>query len=109
MDHHVHAAITEGLRIRGVDCLTAEEDGSAELPDDQLLARALELDRVIFTMDVDFLDVTSQWLRIGRTFAGVVYARQLGITNGQTILDLDLMNQALDPPDIISTVERLPL
>jgi len=26
MDHHVPRAITEGLRLRGVDVLTAEDD-----------------------------------------------------------------------------------
>ena len=30
MDHHVPAAITEGLRSRGIDVLTAFEDGHAE-------------------------------------------------------------------------------
>ena len=30
MDHRVHAAITEGLRQRGVDVLTAHEDGATQ-------------------------------------------------------------------------------
>jgi hypothetical protein len=30
MDHHVHAAITEGLRQRGVDVLTVHEDWAAQ-------------------------------------------------------------------------------
>ena len=33
MDHHVPAAITDGLRSRGVDVLTAFEDGTAEFED----------------------------------------------------------------------------
>ena len=40
MDVHVHAAITEGLRLRGVDVLTAQEDGGRRLPDPALLDRA---------------------------------------------------------------------
>ena len=31
MDHHVPRAITMGLRLRGVDVLTAYEDGANEL------------------------------------------------------------------------------
>lgn len=30
MDHHVFSSITRGLRERGIDVLTAEEDGCAE-------------------------------------------------------------------------------
>ncbi len=30
MDHHVSRAITNGLRLRGVDVLTAYEDGTGE-------------------------------------------------------------------------------
>lgn len=33
MDHHVPRAITNGLRLRGVDVLTAHEDGASELRD----------------------------------------------------------------------------
>jgi hypothetical protein len=33
MDHHVPRAITVGLRLRGVDVLTAYEDGQSELAD----------------------------------------------------------------------------
>jgi hypothetical protein len=33
MDQHVPKAITVGLRLRGVDVVTAYEDGAAELKD----------------------------------------------------------------------------
>jgi hypothetical protein len=42
MDHHIPAAITSGMRRRGVDVLTAFEDGSADGSDDRLLERAIE-------------------------------------------------------------------
>ena len=38
---------TRGLRRKGIDCLTAEEDGTKQLPDDLLLQRATELGRVM--------------------------------------------------------------
>ena len=39
MDVHVPQAITDQLRLRGVDVMTAQEDGSDELDDTVLLAR----------------------------------------------------------------------
>lgn len=50
-DHHVPAAVVDGLRRRGVDVLTAFEDGYHEKPDDELLTRATALDRILFSQD----------------------------------------------------------
>lgn len=43
MDVHIPRAITNGLRLRGVDVLTAQEDGTITLTDTELLKRATEL------------------------------------------------------------------
>ena len=109
MDHHVHTAITEGLRRRGIDVITAHEDGAAELDDKQLLARATQLGRTLFSQDRDLLVLTEQWLRTDRTLAGLIYAHQLGITIGQAIRDLDLIARVLDPEDIQNRIEFIPL
>ena len=37
MDHNVQGAVVDALRVRGVDCLTAQEDGTTTLNDDALL------------------------------------------------------------------------
>lgn len=58
MDHHVRRAVTEGLRRRGVDVLTAREDGRATAKDEKLLARATALDRVLFSQDDDLLAIS---------------------------------------------------
>jgi predicted nuclease of predicted toxin-antitoxin system len=58
MDHHVHAAITEGPGRRGVDVITAHEDGAAEFEDERLLQRATQLGRVLFSQDKDLLILT---------------------------------------------------
>ncbi len=39
MDVHVPKAITVGLRLRGVDVITAQEDNAGELEDPELLDR----------------------------------------------------------------------
>ncbi len=109
MDHHVHAAITTGLRRRGVDVLTAWDDETAQWDDARLLLRATGLGRVIFTQDDDFLAIANHWLESGREFGGVLYAHQLGLTIGQAIRDLELIANALDPADMINQIEFIPL
>ena len=37
MDVHIPAAITEGLRRRGIDVLTSQDDGTREAADEVLL------------------------------------------------------------------------
>jgi hypothetical protein len=73
MDHHVHAAIT---------------DGAAPLDDEELLARATQLGRVLSSQGEDLLTLIHRWLQTGRALAGLVYAQQLGVTIGQAIRDL---------------------
>ncbi len=90
MDHHVPSAVTAGLRHRGVDVLTAEEDGSGALDDDPLLDRAASLGRVLFSQDKDLLTIAHRRLQTGVAFAGVVYAHQLGVSIGQAVRDLEL-------------------
>ena len=109
MDHHIHSAITAGLRRPGVDCLTAEEDGTSSMADERLLERATDLGRVFFTNDRDLLVIAADRLRTGREFAGLVFAEQLGITIGQAIADLELIAKASAPDDCKNRIEYLPL
>lgn len=55
MDEHVPRAITVALRIRGVDVVTAQEDKAVGFSDPELLDRAGDLRRVLFTHDDDLL------------------------------------------------------
>jgi predicted nuclease of predicted toxin-antitoxin system len=55
MDVHIPRAITEGLRLRAINVLTAQEDEMAQADDPILLDRAGELDRLLVTQDTDFL------------------------------------------------------
>jgi hypothetical protein len=109
MDVQVRRAVTEGLRRRGVDVITAQEDDCARLPDPALLDRAQELSRAIFSQDDDMLAEASRRQQQGETFAGVIYAHQLRITTGQTVRDLELIAKVYEPADIENRVEFLPL
>jgi hypothetical protein len=108
LDHHVHDAIGTGLRQRGVDVVTCQEDGTATLDDESLLDRAVVLGRVIFTQDEDFLAIARQRQQTGRDFAGVAYAHQLGISIGKAIRDLELLAKVYEPDDMRNRVEYLP-
>jgi len=108
MDHNVRLAIAKGLRRRGIDVLTAFEDGQAEASDDALLGRAAELGRVVFTQDDDFLALADRWRSAGRRFAGVVYAHQLGATVGQIVADLQLVCESSTVDEMDNSVLFLP-
>jgi predicted nuclease of predicted toxin-antitoxin system len=68
LDHHIHSAIRDGLRSRGIDVLTTIEDGSATWDDELILQRASELGRVVYTQDTDFLRIAHEWADAGREF-----------------------------------------
>ncbi len=109
MDHHVPRAITTGLRLRGVDVVTAFEDGASRLGDPALLDRAGELGRVLFTQDDDLLTEAARRQREGIPFAGVIYAHQLRITIGRCVSDLEIIALAGEPEDLVGRIEFLPL
>ncbi len=109
MDHHVRRAITDGLRLRSVDVLTAEQDGTQRLPDDELLDRAGILGRLLFTQDEDFLVETARRQREGLAFVGVIYGHQRRIAVGQCIRDLEFLCVAGQPADFANQVIYLPL
>lgn len=109
MDHHIPLAISEGLITRGVDIVTAQEDGTATLDDEALLSRATLLNRVLFSQDRDLLIITNQWLESGRDFAGLIYSHQLSITIGRAVRALEIIAQTLDPQDMLNRIEFIPL
>jgi Domain of unknown function (DUF5615) len=109
MDENVRGAVTDGLRGRGVDVLTVQEDGRVGDDDPDVLDRAAKLGRVVFTQDADFLAEGTRRQRAGIPFAGVVYAHQLRISVAQCINDLELIAGAMDLVEFAGRVEYLPL
>jgi hypothetical protein len=109
LDVHVPIAIANALSLRGVDVLTAQEDGAGELSDPELLDRATTLGRVLFTQDKDFLSETYRRQETGETFGGVIYVHQLHITIGQSVAELELIAKVCAPADFINHIEYLPL
>ena len=108
MDVHVPQAIVEQLRRRGVDVLTAVEDGQETADDRDLVRRAFALERVVFTQDIGFKALAEQMQRDRRPFAGLIFAHPLHVTIGQLVKDLQLIAEASDPQDWANLVEHLP-
>lgn len=109
MDQHVPRAITNGLRSRGIDVLTAAEDSASAFTDPELLERASLRGRVLFSQDDDLLTEASGCQAEGVPFAGVIYAHQLRISIGACIRELELIAIAGEPDDLRNRVLFLPL
>jgi predicted nuclease of predicted toxin-antitoxin system len=109
MDHNVQGAVVDALRVRGVDCLTAQEDGATTLNDDSLLARATALGRVLVTHDKDFFAIFETWWTAGRKLTGIVQSLPTQITIGQLIEDLHFIAEAAEPEEMQNSLIRLPL
>ncbi len=108
MDAHVPQAITDQLRRRNVEVLTAIEDGRGQVSDEELLERALELGCVIFTQDIRFHVLALHRQRDHRPFSGLVFGHQLSATIGQFVHDLELIGKLSIASEWISTIERIP-
>jgi predicted nuclease of predicted toxin-antitoxin system len=107
-DVHVDKAIHDQLRLRGVDVLRAQDDDAAEMTDENLLHRATDLDRVVFTHDIRFEALAEDWHRKGKTFAGLAFGNQLGVTVGTCVKDLELIAKATEGAEWVNAVQHLP-
>jgi len=109
LDENVHRAISAGLRLRGVDILTVQEDGRSGSEDSAVLDRATELGRTLFSQDEDLLVEGRRRQASGQPFPGIIFAHQLHVTVGDCVRDLHLIATVADPEDLANRVEFLPL
>lgn len=108
MDVHIPRVVTNGLRLRGVDVLTAQEDGTITLTDTELLDRATELNRILYSQDDDLLAEAHLRLINEIPFSGVIYSHQLSSPIGRCIEDLEIIAQTLESKDILNLIEFIP-
>lgn len=102
LDEHIPNAVARGLRHRGVDVLTVQDSGRSGLSDPKQLAFALSEQRMMITMDSDFLILASQQV----AHAGIAYVsptRSIGDLIGSVMLLYDV----LTPDDVKNHVEFL--
>jgi uncharacterized protein with PIN domain len=101
-DEHVAKAVARGLRLRGIDSVTAAEASMLGQADEEHLRRALDMRRVMVTMDEDFLALHAA----GSIHAGIAYAPQ-GTSIGEFIRSLMLIHQVLDANEMHGRLEYL--
>jgi predicted nuclease of predicted toxin-antitoxin system len=109
MDENVKGAIIRGLRQRSVDVLTAQEDGFDHTPDPEVMDRATEPGRVLFSQDTDMLIIAAQRQAEGISFSGVIYAQQNTIPISRCIEDLELIAYCETLETYQNVVQYLPL
>jgi hypothetical protein len=108
-DVHVPAAVTDGLRRRGIDVLTSQQDGTRRAEDVLLLQRSTHLGRLLVTQDEDFLVLAASWQAAGWEFAGLVFAPQDSQRIGRYIEDIELLAACCDSREVVNQVFHLPL
>lgn len=109
MDENVPRQITVGLRLREIDVLTVQEDKRSGIPDPQVLDRAHELKRVLFTRDDDLLAIAHQRQKNAQSFSGVIYSHPQGSSIGDCVCDLELIATVCTIEDCADQVQYLPL
>lgn len=98
MDENVARQITNGLRLRGVDVLTAQEDQHSGYSDILLLERATNLQYE-----------AERHQSAGIDFSGVIYAHQLFVPIGICIRDLEIIAKVGDLEEFANRIQYLPL
>jgi hypothetical protein len=102
LDEHIHIAVAQGLRRRGVNALTVQEAGKTGWSDLEQLSFALAERRVMVTMDSDFLILADQ----GVLHAGIAYANPRRSV-GELTRALMLLYDILTPAEVANHVEYL--
>lgn len=72
-DAPVNRAIVNGLRFKGVEVLTAQEDGLSEASGEEILKRATEPSKPLVTTDHDFLVLAAQYQKKEQPFSGIIF------------------------------------
>jgi hypothetical protein len=85
-----------------VDVLTAQEDQTSRLSDPELLRRARELGHILFSQDEDLIEEAIRCQRERDPFATVVFSRQLDLSIGRCIGELETRAKAAEPGDASS-------
>jgi predicted nuclease of predicted toxin-antitoxin system len=103
LDEHVHPAIAEGLRRRGIDVTTTIEAGLLGAGDEKHLEFCGVEGRVVVTNDADFLRLHTQ----GVSHQGIVYFHTEGRSIGDILRGLILIHECLRSNEMIDHLEFL--
>ena len=102
-DQHISPDVADGLRLRGVDVLTAQDAGRCGLPDPDQLQFATAAERVIVTFDTDYLAMDAN----GVSHAGIAWCPATKHSIGGLINALSLVCEVLTRDEMRNHVEYL--
>ena len=105
-DENIAADVVAGLRARGCDVRSADEERLIGCGDREVLERATTLHRVVVTHDLAFGKVD---MRGGTSFVGIVYLRPGHISAAFVLAIIDALREAsidVQPPFIVVAERR---
>lgn len=89
--------------------MTAQEDGRGGFDDPELLDRAAQLGRVMFSQDTDLLRLAAAKQHAQEPFAGVIYSHQGVMSIGECVNELEILVGACTTEELANLVHYLPL
>lgn len=102
-DAPVHRAIKVGLQMRGVDVLTAQEDGKSSAIDQIIMNRSVELNRPLVTTDHDFLVLAKIFNQKKTSFPGLFFMSSK-VNIGYAVEELAFYATAGEAEDFVNQV-----
>jgi hypothetical protein len=106
-DECVNGRIVIGLRRRGVDVVTAEDQGLISAGDSDQIARAIALGRTLVTSDRDFFTIADDLMARQTPFPGMFFI-QPRATIGEAVRIIGEAAKVLDAPAMESRIEWVP-
>lgn len=106
-DECVDRRIVAGLRRRGVDVETAADAELLGAPDEQHLAHATGVARVVVSADRDFLALVEERRRAGGEFAGLILV-VAPTAVGPVVQAIELIVSILEPDEMANWIEWVP-
>ncbi len=103
LDENLSPRIAQQLRLRGIDAVCVRDLGHLGDKDSNHLDRAAQLNRVLVTTDVDFLQIA----QTGRPHAGIIFGIQQNHTIGDWVKRLELICFVYTPTDMQNHIEYL--
>jgi predicted nuclease of predicted toxin-antitoxin system len=102
-DQHIQSGVTNGLRQRGVDVLTAQDAARCGLPDADQLQFATSQERVVVTFDPDYLALAATGVR----HSGIAWCHARKYSIGELIHMLLLLQAVFSRDEMKDRVEYL--
>ena len=102
-DQHIQSAVADGLRLQGIDVLTAQDAGRCGMDDADQLQFAAAQTRVVLTYDPDFLVLAAS----GAQHAGIAWCHATKYSIGELLRMLVLLHGVLDRDEMTNRVEYL--